>query len=161
MMATRIVPPPAAPIDHAALDVILTHLERRYGLDPRLDRAFRLFMAGNVSLFEQEPTTALVVGDSGQTYTATALGYCSCPDAERGNRCKHQLATRIAVQMRAVEEARQAEDEDVRAQYQRLCVERSQLGARISSQGMRPIDDPTFVEMGEWLSALRSQIASR
>ena len=28
----------AAPIDHAALDVILSHLERRYGLDPRIDR---------------------------------------------------------------------------------------------------------------------------
>ena len=33
---------PTASIDHAALDVILSHLERRYGLDPRIDRAYRI-----------------------------------------------------------------------------------------------------------------------
>ena len=97
-MATQIVAP-APQIDHAALDRIMTDLERRYGHEPRLDRGFRLFMAGSVSLFEEEPCTALVTGDSGTTYTATATGFCECKDAENGHICKHQFAVKIACQM--------------------------------------------------------------
>src|SRR6266571_176359 len=98
MLATQIVSPPAAPIDHAALDVILSHLERRYGLNPRIDRAYRIVVSGRVELAADEPTTGLVHGDSGRDYWATVDGFCECPDAERVARCKHALSVMIAAQ---------------------------------------------------------------
>jgi hypothetical protein len=53
--------------DHAALDMILSHLERRYGLDPRIDRAYRIVMSDRVEL-QDDGTTGLVHGDSGRDY---------------------------------------------------------------------------------------------
>jgi hypothetical protein len=155
-MATQSI----APIDHAALDAIMSRLEHRYGLDPRLDRAFRLFMGQRVEISEADPTAALVHGESGRSYWATVNGFCECPDAANGHTCKHQLATKIAVQLRAVEQAKATPADDIRAQCEWLCLERSQLGARLCAQGLRPIDDPTWVEFGEWIAALRSQIAA-
>lgn len=75
MMATQIVPPPATPIDHAALDVILTRLESRYGHDPRIDRAYRIVVSGRVELCADEPTTVGVHGDSRKSYSATGAGF--------------------------------------------------------------------------------------
>jgi len=154
---------PTASIDHAALDAIMSRLEQRYGMDPRLDRAFRLFMAGRVELSEQEPTTALVHGESGNDYWATITGFCECPDAQKGNACKHQLATKIAVQMKAVEHANRTASVDVegtRAYMNQLCIERQWIGACIAASGNRPIDDATWNEYGEWIAALRSKIAA-
>jgi len=125
-----------------------------------LDRAFRLFMADRVELSQEDATAALVHGESGTDYWATATGYCECPDAANGRCCKHQFAVKIAVQMRGVEQAKQTEDRELRAQYERLCFERSKLGARICSQGLRPIDDPTFMEYGEWIAAGEAGIRS-
>jgi len=51
------------------------------------------------------PRTAQVTGDSGSTYTATAAGYCECPDAANGKVCEHQFAVKIACQMAAVARA--------------------------------------------------------
>jgi len=48
------------------------------------------------------PCTALVTGDSGSTYTATATGFCDCPDAANGKVCEHQFAVKIDCQMAAV-----------------------------------------------------------
>jgi uncharacterized Zn finger protein len=151
-----------APIDHAALDTIMCRLEQRYGLDPRLDRAFRLYMAGRVELSEEDATAALVHGDSGTDYWATVHGFCECPDAANGHVCKHQIATKIAVQMRAVEKAKNGAsavdaDESVRAYLTRLCSERQQLGARLLAQGIRPVDDGLWTEYGEWITRLRSK----
>jgi len=98
--------------------------------------------------------------ESGTVYWATATGFCECPEAQNGRRCKHQSAVKIAVQMRAAEQAKQAEARDIRAQYEWLCFERSKLGARICSQGLRPIDDPTFMEYGEWIAAGEAGIRS-
>jgi len=159
-MATQSIAP-VVPVDHVALDAIMSRLEQRYGLDPRLDRAFRLYMADRVELSEEEPTTALVHGDSGNDYWATISGYCECPDAANGHCCKHQLATKIAVQMRAVENANRTAPVDVdatRAYLSQLCMERQRLGARIAASGNRPIDDPTWREYGEWIEALRSKL---
>jgi hypothetical protein len=97
---------PAAPIDHAALDVILTHLERRYGLDPRIDRAYRIVVSDRVDLSTADPGAGLVHGDSGRSYWATVDGFCECADAEQVTRCKHALAVVIAVQLAAVAKAR-------------------------------------------------------
>src|SRR5215510_10240004 len=102
--------PPAAQIDHAALDVILTHLERRYGLDPRIDRAYRIVVSGRVEICADEPTTGLVHGDSGRDYYATVDGFCECPDAERVARCKHSLAVLIVAQLAAVADAKTAQE---------------------------------------------------
>src|SRR6266536_2557710 len=111
-MATQSV---AHAIDHAALGAIMRRLEQRYGHDPRLDRAFRLFMGDRVELSQEDLTAALVHGDNGRDYWATSTGFCECPDAERGHICKHQFAVKIAVQMRAVEQAKQSEARDLRA----------------------------------------------
>jgi hypothetical protein len=105
----------ASQIDHAALDVILTHLERRYGHDPRIDRAHRIVVSDRVELCADEPTTGLVHGDSGRDYYATADGFCECPDAERVARCKHSLAVVIAVQLAAVAKSKVSADDGVRA----------------------------------------------
>ena len=154
------IQPPDAPTDHAALDAIMSRLEQRYGMDPRLARAFRLFMARRVELSEQEPTTALVHGESGNDYRATITGFCECPDAQNGHTCKHQLATKIAVQMKAVENANGAavDVDATRAYLNQLCMERQRLGARIAASGNRPVDDATWREYGEWIEALRSKL---
>jgi hypothetical protein len=159
-MALSSIAPPVA-TDHGALDAIMSQLERRYGQEPRLDRAFRIFMAGRVQLSDDDPTAGLITGDAGTSYWATVNGFCECIDGQ-ARRCKHQLALAIAVQLRAVANAEQAprETEDARAQLQRLCFERSALGARLCSQGLRPVDDPTWLEYGDWIAAIRSQIAS-
>ncbi len=91
----------AAPVDHAALDAILTHLERRYGHDPRIDRAYRIVVSDRVDLSVVDSRAGLVQGDSGRSYWATVDGFCECPDAERVARCKHALAVLIAVQLAA------------------------------------------------------------
>jgi hypothetical protein len=164
MATVSIVPrTPTPPVDHEALDLIMSALERRHGHEPRLDRAFRLFMAGRVEISEDDPTAALVHGDTDAVYWATATGMCECIDSERGNLCKHALATKIAVQMQAVANAEQAPrvTDDARAQLQKLCFERGALGARLCSQGLRPVDDPTWVEYGEWIAALRSRVTAR
>jgi uncharacterized Zn finger protein len=157
---------PTATVDHVVLDTIMCRLEQRYGLDPRLDRAFRLYMAGRVEIFADEPTTALVHGESGNSYHATINGFCECPDAANGYCCKHQLATKIAVQMRAVEKAKDnpstpPTDDSDRAYLVRLCSERQQLGARLLAQGIRPVDDGLWNEYGEWIARLRTTIAAR
>jgi hypothetical protein len=66
-----------------ALDVIVTHLERRYGLDPRIDRASRVVVSDRVALSVVDPRAGLVHGDNGRGYWATVDGFCECPDAER------------------------------------------------------------------------------
>jgi hypothetical protein len=100
-----VVQQPAAQIDQAALDVILTHLERRYGFDPRIDRAYRIVVSDRVDLSIADPKAGLVHGDSGRSYWATVEGFCECPDAERVARCKHSLAVVIAIQLAAVARA--------------------------------------------------------
>src|SRR5215211_5014340 len=139
----------AAPVDHAALDVILTHLERRYSLDPRIDRANRIVVSGRVELCADEPTTGLVHGDSGRNYYATADGFCECPDAERIARCKHSLAVVIAVQLAAVTKSKASADENVRATFARLTREHQDHGRALIASGQRPIDDAVYVERDE------------
>jgi hypothetical protein len=155
-------PPPAdAPLDHAALDAIMTRLERRHGHEPRLDRAFRIYMSGRVQISDDDPTAGLITGDAGTGYWATIHNFCECVDGQ-ARRCKHQLALMIAVQMKAVAVAKPTvEMDDARAQLQRLCFDRSALGARIATLGLRPVDDPTWVEMGAWIANLRAQMVDR
>jgi predicted nucleic acid-binding Zn finger protein len=162
-MATQIVAP-AATVDHAALDTILSNLERRYGHDPRIDRAYRIVMSGRVELCADEPTTALVHGDSGRSYYATVDGFCECPDAERVARCKHSLACIIAVQLAAVAQAKAAQTEadatDLRALYARLCQEQQQRGRLLSAQGIRPNEDATWLQADEHIRRVRAQLPS-
>jgi hypothetical protein len=129
--------------------VILSHLERRYGLDPRIDRAYRIVVSGRVELCADEPTTGLVHGDSGRDYYATADGFCECPDAARVARCKHSLSVTIAVQLAAVAKAKAAQAEaeatDLRALYAKLCQEQQQRGRLLSAQRIRPNEDAVWL----------------
>ena len=139
---------PAALIDHPALDVVLSHLERRYGLDPRIDRAYRIVVSGRVELCADEPTTGLVHGDSGRDYYATIDGFCECPDAERVARCKHSLAVIITVQLAAVAKAKadhEASDAvEIQALYAKLTREHQDHGRALIGSGQRPVDDPVY-----------------
>ena len=141
---------PAAQIDHAALDVILSHLERRYGLDPRIDRAYRIVVSDPVDLSIVDSRAGLVHGDSGTSYWATAGGFCECPDAERVARCKHALAVLIAVQLAAVAKARTT--------YTRLTREHQEHGRELIAAGTRPIDDPTYRDRDDRIQALRHRL---
>src|SRR5688500_585614 len=145
-MATQIVAP-AAPIDHAALDTIMCRLERRYGHEPRLDRAFRIIMSDRVDLSVVDIKAGLVHGDSGRSYWATVDGFCECPDAERVARCKHALAVTIAAQLRAVAQAR--------ATYARLCTEHQDHGRALIAAGTRPVDDADYQVRDEQIQAMR------
>jgi hypothetical protein len=159
MNATAVaIQPTAAPIDHAALDVILTHLERRYGLDPRIDRAYRIVVSDRVELCADEPTTGLVHGDSGRDYYATVDGFCECPDAERVARCKHSLAVVIAVQLTAVSKSKAITNDDIRATYTRLTREHQDHGRALVASGQRPIDDAVYAERDDQIQALRSRL---
>jgi hypothetical protein len=153
---------PAAPIDHAALDVILSHLERRYGLDPRIDRAYRIVVSDRVDLSVVDHRAGLVHGDSGKSYWATVDGFCECPDAERVARCKHALAVLIAAQLAAVAKAKatkQQEDVDeVRALYARLATAHQDHGRALIASGTRPIDDATYRQRDDEIQALRLQL---
>src|SRR5262245_10360448 len=144
---------PAATVDHAALDVILTHLERRYGLDPRIDRAYRIVVSGRVELCADEPTTGLVHGDSGRDYYATADGFCECPDAERVARCKHSLAVVIATQLATVARSKAIEVDGVRATFTRLTREHQDHGRALIASGERPIDDAVYMERDDQIQA--------
>jgi hypothetical protein len=146
---------PAARVDHAALDVILSHLERRYGLDPRIDRAYRIVVSDRVDLSVVDPRVALVHGDSGRSYWATVDGFCECPDAERVARCKHSLAVLIAVQLAAVAKLKAAKDDDDRATFARLTREHQAHGRELIAAGTRPIDDATYRERDDRIQALR------
>lgn len=155
-MAQTIVAP-APHIDHAALDVILSNLERRYGLDPRIDRAYRIVVSGRVELCADEPTTGLVHGDSGRSYYATVDGFCECPDAERVARCKHSLSVTIAVQLAAVAKAKAAEQDstnDVSETFTRLCAEHQQHGRELIAAGGRPVDDAVYQERDQQIQRL-------
>ena len=138
----------AASIDHAALDTILAHLERRYGLDPRIDRAYRIVVSGRVALCADEPTTGLVHGDSGRDYYASVHGVCECPDAERVARCKHSLAVVITTQLAAVARSKAAEEAtdavETQALYAKLTREHQDHGRALVGSGQRPIDDPIY-----------------
>jgi uncharacterized Zn finger protein len=150
-----------APIDHAALDTIMSRLEQRYGLDPRVDRGFRLFMAGNVELSQECPDTAFVTGDSGKGYWTTATGFCECPDAERGNVCKHQLAVKIACQMRAVAQSKSAQQDngdDLRARYAKLTKAHQDHGRALIASGVRPIDDPFYLERDALIQRIKARL---
>ena len=141
---------PAAPIDHAALDVILAHLERRYGLDPRIDRAYRIVVSDRVDLSVVDSKAGLVHGDSGRSYWATVDGFCECADAERVARCKHALAVLIATQLAAVAKAR--------ATYRRLTREHQEHGRVLIAAGARPIDDAAYRERDDEIQALRRRL---
>src|SRR5687768_16160181 len=132
----------AAQIDHAALDVILSHLERRYGLDPRIDRAYRIVVSDRVDLSVVDAKAGLVHGDSGRSSWAPVDGFCECPDAERVARCKHSLAVLIAVQLAAVAKSKATQD-DPRATLARLAREHQEHGRELFAAGTRPIDDAT------------------
>jgi hypothetical protein len=150
--------PAASQIDHAALDVILTHLERRYGHDPRIHRAYRIVVSDRVAICADEPTTGLVHGDSGRDYYATADGFCECPDAERVARCKHSLAVVISVQLAAVAKSKASADEDIRATFARLTREHQDHGRALLGSGQRPIDDAVYLERDDHIQALRLQL---
>jgi hypothetical protein len=145
---------PAAPLDHAALDVILAHLERRYGLDPRIDRAYRIVVSDRVDLSAVDAKAGLVHGDSGRSYWATVDGFCECPDAERVARCKHALAVLIAVQLAAVAKATQ----DDRATFARLTREHQEHGRELIAAGTRPIDDASYRDRDDRIQALRHRL---
>jgi uncharacterized Zn finger protein len=152
---------PATPIEHAALDAILSHLERRYGLDPRIDRAYRIVMSGRVELAPDGPTTGLVHGDSGNSYWATVDGFCECPDHANGHICKHALAVMIAAQLRAVSKAKEAQQDDgtdLLAYYQNPCQEQQARGRLLIANGVRPVDNPTWRDADEQIQALRRQL---
>jgi len=141
---------PTAPLDHAALDVILSHLERRYGLDPRIDRAYRIIVSDRVDLSVVDSKAGLVHGDSGKSYWATVDGFCECPDAERVARCKHALAVLIAAQLAAVAKAR--------ATYAHLTREHQEHGRALIAAGTRPIDDATYRDRDDRIQALRRRL---
>jgi hypothetical protein len=153
-MAQTIVAP-TGPVDHAALDVILTNLERRYGHEPRIDRAYRIVMSGRVELSENDPKTALVHGDSGRDYWATVDGFCECPDAERVARCKHSLACIIVAQLAAVAKAKAAQQDDLCETFARLTREHQVHGRALIASGVRPVDDATYRERDEQIQAMR------
>jgi hypothetical protein len=138
---------PAAPIDHAALNVILSHLERRYGLDPRIDHAYRIVMSGRVAL-QDGGATVLVHGDSGRDYYATVEGFCECPDAERVARCKHSLAVAIAAQLAAV----------AQMLFAKLTREHKDHGRALIGSGQRPVDDPIYAQRDLLIQRLRSRL---
>jgi hypothetical protein len=148
---------PSTPIDHAALDMILSHLERRYGLDPRIDRAYRIVVSDRVDLSAVDPKAGLVHGDSGLSYWATVDGFCECPDAERVARCKHALAVLIVVQLAAVARST-ATQEDVRAAFARLTRQHQEHGCELIAAGIRPIDDATYRERDDRIQALRLRL---
>jgi hypothetical protein len=148
---------PAARVDHAALDVILSHLERRYGLDPRIDRAYRIVVSDRVDLSVVDPRAGLVHGDSGRSYWATVDGFCECPDAERVARCKHALAVLIAIQLAAVAKSKATQD-DPRATYARLTREHQEHGRELIASGTRPIDDATYRQRDDEIQALRLRL---
>ena len=158
MMAIQIVPPPAPPLDHAALDVILSHLERRYGLDPRIDRAYRIVMSDRVDLSVVDSKAGLVHGDSGRSYWATVDGFCECPDAERVARCKHSLAVTIAVQLRAVAKAKAVKGAELHETFATLAKEHQDHGRELIAAGTRPIYDVAYRARDEQLQAMRRQL---
>ena len=141
---------PAAPIDDAALDTIMSRLEQRYGHEPRLDRAFRIVLSDRVDLSAVDIKAGLVHGDSGRSYWATVDGFCECPDAERVARCKHALAVVIASQLRAVAKAR--------ATYARLCTEHQEHGRALIAAGTRPVDDAAYQARDAQIQTLRQQL---
>jgi hypothetical protein len=149
---------PAVPLDHAALDTILTHLERRYGHDPRIDRAYRIVVSDRVDLSVVDSKAGQVHGDSGRSYWATVDGFCECPDAERVARCKHALAVLIAVQLRAVAKAKAVQGEELRETFAALSREHQDHGRDLIGSGIRPIDDPTYRARDEQLQELRKQL---
>jgi hypothetical protein len=148
---------PTAPIDHAERGVILSYLERRYGLDPRIDRAYRIVVSDWVDLSAIDPEAGLVHGDSGLSYWATVDGFCGCPDAERVARCKHALAVLIAVQLAAVAKS-EAPQEDIRATFDRLTHEHQEHGRELIATGTRPIDDVTYRDRDDQIQALRLRL---
>jgi hypothetical protein len=149
---------PAAWIDHAALDAILSHMERRYGLDPRLDRAYRVVVSDRIELSVVDPKAGLVHGDSGPAYWATADGFCECPDAERVARCNHALAVIIAVQLAAAAQSKASHGDDARVTYARLTREHQEHGRELIAAGTRPIDDTTYRDRDDRIQALRLQL---
>jgi hypothetical protein len=148
---------PGAPIDHAALAVILTHLERRYGHDPRIDRAYRIIMGDRVDLSVVDRNAGRVHGDSGRSYWATTDGFCECRDAERVARCKHALAVLIATQLAAVARSKATED-DPHAAFARLTREHQDHGRELIAGGTRPIDDATYRDRDGQIQALRLRL---
>jgi hypothetical protein len=161
MMATRIVPPPPADLDYQALDTILSHLEHRYGLDPRIDRAYRIVMSARVEV-QDDGTTGLVHGDSGRDYWATADGFCECPDAANGHRCKHSLGVLIAAQLAAVAKAtaarQQAEAEAARQLYALLTKGHQDHGRALIASGVRPADDPIYQQRDALIQQTRAKL---
>ena len=148
---------PAAPLYHAALDAILTHLERRYGHEPRLDRAYRIVVSDRVDLSVVDSKAGLVHGDRGRSYWATVDGFCECPDAERVARCKHALAVLIDVQLAAVAKSKATQD-DPRATFARLTREHQEHGRELIAAGTRPIDDATYRDRDDQIQALRLRL---
>lgn len=157
-MAVQIVSPT---VDHAALDRILSHLERRYGFDPRLDRAYRIVMSERVELSTEDPTAGLVHGDSGKSYWATVNGFCECPDAQRVSRCKHALSVIISAQLAAVAKSKSElrdKDAQFRSHYLKLCTEHQQHGRELIARGYRPIDDAVYLERDLQLQSLKARL---
>ena len=143
-------PTARARIERAALDAILTHLERRYGLDPRIDRAYRIVVSDRVDLSVVDSKAGLVHGDSGRSYWATVDGFCECADAERVARCKPSFAVLIAVQIAAVAKAR--------ATYVQLTREHQDHGRELIGAGTRPIDDAAYRDRDDRIQALRRRL---
>jgi SWIM zinc finger len=133
-------------------------LERRFGLDPRIDRAYRIVVSDRVDLSVVDSKAGLVHGDSGRSYWATVDGFCECPDAERVARCKHALAVTIAVQLRAVAKAKAARQAELREVFAVLAKEHQDHGRELIHAGIRPIDDPAYRDRDEQLQAMRRQL---
>jgi hypothetical protein len=145
--------------DHQALDSILTRLESRYGHDPRVERAFRIFMSDRIDLSVVDPKAGLVHGDTGRSYWATVDAFCECPDHANGHVCKHALAVMIAAQMRAVMKAKQAQQPShTRATYIQLCQEQQKYGQHLHSRGIRPIDDSLWLERDQQIQMVKAQL---
>ena len=158
---TIVVQQSAPSIDHAALEVILSHLERRYGLDPRIDRAYRIVMSDRVER-QDDGTMGLVHGDSGHGYWATVEGFCECPDAECVAHCKHSLAVTIAAQLAAVVKAKAVQEAsdavETQALHAKLTGEHQEHGRALITSGQRPVDTPIYQQRDLVIQRLRSRL---
>ena len=105
-MSNPIIPRPCF-VEHAALQLRVTHPRWAARVDKRIDRAIQLIKRGGVTIGDELLTYCVrSASDPNQTYRVKYSSHertCTCPDYPTSHLCKHLLAVYLVIKASSLE----------------------------------------------------------
>ena len=126
---TQVAVPLPAIIEHTASQVFASFSERLQAkLNGRQERALKLALGGHVT-HKVERIFSVLSESGAHTYLIDLdRGFCSCPDSQKGQVCKHRIAAYLVEQAcKATEDSQQHETNEALERARQVLKSHSEL----------------------------------